>query len=109
MSKFGFGCWEAGQTIPAEVGFFFVFGSEDRLKGPLLQLVRTLHRAFPAPLAKAPAARRDDLPVLRVVAAHWLDSCPGLYAIQQNLVEGPPLSRNAELSLSKRMPKTCAY
>ena len=41
--------------------FCFWFGR--RLKGPL-QLVRSLEHLIPAPLAKASAARRDDLPVL---------------------------------------------
>ena len=66
MAKFGFGSWEAGQTIPFEVLSSFLFLVRKSVEGPLqCQLVvRSLEHLIPAPLAKASAARRDDLPVL---------------------------------------------
>ena len=64
MAKFGFGSWEAGQTIPFEVGSFLFLVRKTVGKDRYSWYVRSLEHLIPAPLAKASAARRDDLPVL---------------------------------------------
>ena len=64
MAEFGFGSWEAGQTIPFEVGSFLFLVRKTVGKDRYSWYVRSLEHLIPAPLAKASAARRDDLPVL---------------------------------------------
>ena len=64
MAKFGFGSWEAGQTIPFEVVSFLFLVRKTVGKDRYSWYVRSLEHLIPAPLAKASAARRDDLPVL---------------------------------------------
>ena len=64
MAEFGFGSWEAGQTIPFEVESFLFLVRKTVGKDRYSWYVRSLEHLIPAPLAKASAARRDDLPVL---------------------------------------------
>ena len=65
MAKFGFGSWEAGQTsLLKSVLFCFWFGKSVERTVTVGTNVRSLEHLIPAPLAKASAARRDDLPVL---------------------------------------------